>query len=80
MGTRITPELKACLDALIENGLKHIPFEGREYVGAYLETLHPNVQQLQHHHATFTNLLQEHLSHVRVDNFPIVLFPQMFLG
>lgn len=80
MGTRVTPDLKACLEDLIENGLKHIPFEGKEYVGSYLHTLHPTVQQVQDHHRGIIDTMQVHLPHLRADTFPVVVFPQAFLG
>ena len=80
MGTRVTPDLKACLEGLIESGLRHIPFEGKEYVGSYLQTLHPTVQQVCDHHGKLIDTMQAHLPYLRADTFPVVVFPQAFLG
>ncbi len=80
MGTRATPDLKACLDGLIESGLQHIPFEGKEYVGSYLQIADPTVQQVEVHHKRLIDTMQSHLPYLRADMLPVVVFPQVFLG
>lgn len=80
MGTRATPDLKTCLERLIECGLQHIPFEGKEYIGSYLQIANPTVQQVEVHHKKLIDTMQAHLPHLRADTLPVVVFPQVFLG
>lgn len=80
MGTRATPDLKANLEGLIECGLKHIPFEGKEYVGSYLQHTEPTVEQVRNHRQQLIEMMQARLPHVRSDTLPLVVFPQVFLG
>jgi hypothetical protein len=80
MGTRVTPDLKIRLGNQMEKRLQLIPFEGKEYVGAYLETPLPTIAELQNHCREFMATLQKLLPDLRTDNFPIVVFPQLFLG
>jgi hypothetical protein len=80
IGTRATPDLKVNLEGLVECGLKHIPFEGKEYVGLYVHCVNPTVEEVCTHHQQLIEIMQAHLSHIRADTLPIVVFPQVFLG
>ena len=80
MGTRVNPDLKMRLGNATEKNLQLIPFDGKEYIGLYLETAQPSVQELRRSHAGFTDALQKHLPDLRTDNLPVVVFPQAFLG
>ena len=80
MGTRITPDLKMRLGDLSEKKLQLIPFEGREYIGTYLEIRMPTIQELRAHHLLFIESLQKYLPDLRTDTLPVVVFPQAFLG
>jgi hypothetical protein len=80
MGTRMVPELKACREELIDKGLQHIPFEGKEFIGCYLQIVHPTVQNLREHHEKLIEIMQACLPHMRADTLPVVVFPQVFLG
>lgn len=80
VGTRLTPELKARIGNLPEEGFQPIPYEGKEYIGIYLDTRHPTVQEIRHVSESFIEKLQTHLPDLRADTLSIVLFPQVFLG
>ena len=80
MGTRVTPDLKGCLGKMGSEGLQLIPFEGREYIGAYLTLSHPTLQELRAHCHRLIDILQKNLPDLRADTLPIVVFPQTFLG
>jgi hypothetical protein len=74
------PELKMHLNRLEELGLTAIPFEGKEYVGYYLQNSPPTVKQIRQYSHTFIEQIQKTLPDVRADTLPIVFFPQVFLG
>lgn len=76
IGTRVTPELKA-LDL---SSFTCIPHEGKEYVGRYLFSDHPNLQEIRTECDQFLTLLQKQCPDFRVDTLPIVVFPQLFVG
>ena len=80
LGTRVTPDLKGRLSEAREAQWQVIPFEGREYIGVYVETQHPTVKNMRSLCKEFTESLQKHLPDLRTDTLPIVVFPQLFLG
>lgn len=79
IGTRMIPDLKPCLDQL-QGGLKLIPFQGKEYLGFYIQDCSPTVLQLRDYSRGFIDQIQSNLPHVRADTLPVVVFPQLFLG
>jgi hypothetical protein len=80
IGIRVTPDLKIRLGDLSAKGLQLIPFGGKEYIGAYIESPFPTVQELRCQGGQFIESLQKHLPDLRTDTLPIVVFPQAFLG
>jgi hypothetical protein len=80
IGTRVTPDLKIRLASIIENKWQLIPFEGKEYIGFYLEAPSSTISQLRSQSRQFIELLQHYLPDLRTDTLPIVVFPQLFLG
>ena len=78
IGTRVTPDLKARLSNVEK--FQFIPFEGKEYVGSYIQIPLPTIRELRHHYAVFIESLQGHLPDLRTDTLPVVVFPQVFLG
>jgi len=79
VGTRLTPELKMQLGSNF-SPMTSIPYEGKEYLGHYLESDHPTVQEIRNQCDQFLLKLQEHCPEYRVDNLPVVVFPQLFVG
>lgn len=81
IGTRVTPDLKARLWE-VEMGapFQFIPFEGKEYVGVYIDASLPTVRDLKHRGTQLMDTLQKCLPDLRTDNLPLVVFPQLFLG
>ncbi len=79
MGIRVTPDLKIRLSDS-ETSLQLIPFEGKEYAGAYLQAGNPTVSELSSHKHTLMDALQKSLPDVRTDMLQVVVFPQAFLG
>lgn len=81
IGTRITPDLKARLGSIDQiHDFQLIPFEGREYVGTYVNSVSPTLAELRLRCNQFIEALQKYLPDLRTDNLPIVVFPQLFLG
>ncbi len=79
VGTRLTPELKMHLGSAIEE-LSCIPYEGREYLGSYLESDSPTVLEVQTACDQLIETLQARCTEFRVDTLPVVVFPQLFVG
>ena len=79
VGTRLTPELKMEVGTALSS-LNCIPYEGKEYVGHYLETEQPTVDEIRSQCDAFLLTLQELCPQFRVDNLPVVVFPQLFVG
>lgn len=79
IGTRLTPELKIQLGSDY-SPMACIPYEGKEYLGYYLESDHPTVQEIRAICDAFLLKLQEYCPQHRVDNLPVVVFPQLFVG
>ncbi|MCH9624849.1 MAG: hypothetical protein S4CHLAM123_00100 [Chlamydiales bacterium] len=77
IGTRLTPELHT---ALSQTSLQRIPFEGKEYLGLYLERQTPTVANLQHARKQLIESLQQNLPDVFADKLRVVVFPQVLLG
>lgn len=80
IGIRIIPELRGELLNATSKEFQCIPFEGREYVGCYLENPSPTMQELREQSNRLIRVLQTHLPDLRVDTLPVLVFPQMFLG
>lgn len=80
LGTRLTPDLKMRLGKMEEKTLQLIPFEGKEYIGLYLNSTMPTLQELRKEHHHFMERLQKHLPDLRTDTLAVVVFPQAFLG
>ncbi len=78
VGTRFTSELKMRIGSDL-SPMTAIPYEGKEYIGYYLES-NPTVAQIRTCCDEFLIKLQEHCPEHRVDNLPIVVFPQAFVG
>jgi hypothetical protein len=79
VGTRLTPELKFHLGSDFAP-MSCIPYDGKEYLGVYLESEHPTVREIRAATDAFLLKLQEHCPEHRVDNLPVVVFPQLFVG
>lgn len=79
VGIRVTPDLKMRLSSVVD-GLQFIPFEGKEYVGTYLDATLPTLQQLRTQRTHLIESLQKFLPDLRTDTLPVVVFPQVFLG
>ncbi|MCC5831523.1 MAG: hypothetical protein JJU12_00565 [Chlamydiales bacterium] len=79
VGTRCTPELKSHLEG-DTSPLVSIPYNGKEYLGYYLESDHPTVQEVRAACDAFLLKLQHHCPEQRVDNLQVVVFPQLFVG
>ncbi len=79
VGTRLTPELKSCLASGC-SPMACIPFEGKEYLGYYLEPDRPTVGEIRACCDAFLLKLQELCPEQRIDNLPVVVFPQLFVG
>lgn len=71
VGYRLTPELKAALKG---NALQTIPYQGKEYVGRYLEKPSPTMQDVEAVAAEITETLPA------LHQKNLVVFPQLFLG
>lgn len=80
IGTRVTPELKARLGSIDNRDIQFIPFAGKEYVGLYLASPQPTLQELRKEYDRLTQSLQMHLPDLRADTLPFVVFPQLMLG
>jgi hypothetical protein len=80
MGTRMVPDLKPCLYYQIGTELQLIPFQGKEYLGYYLQEEWLTLEQLRNHCRQFIDQMQKNLPDVRADKLPVVVFPQVFLG
>lgn len=78
-GTRLTPDLKMQLGDNLAP-LSCIIHEGKEFIGFYLESFQPSVQEVRHHCDRLLLTLQELLPQMRVDNLPVLVFPQLFVG
>lgn len=79
LGTRVTPDLKVHLTDQQDTCWTLIPFEGKEYVGIYVDTV-PTVRHMRALCEEFMGSLQKCLPDLRTDTLPIVVFPQVFLG
>ncbi len=79
VGTRLTPELKMQLGAEFAP-LICIPYEGKQYLGHYLEAERPTVGDVQNACTHLLSTLQQRCPEHRVDNLPVVVFPQLFVG
>ncbi|MCH9626737.1 MAG: hypothetical protein S4CHLAM2_03650 [Chlamydiales bacterium] len=79
VGTRLTPELKMQLGPALPS-LTCIPYEGKEYLGRYLTSEHPTMEEVRTECEHFLLKLQERCPEFRVDNLPVVVFPQLFVG
>ena len=75
MGTRVIPDLKACLNRLARGGFTVIPFEGKEYIGAYLPLARPTIQDMRIHFHRLIDVLQKNLPDLRANTLPIGRFP-----
>lgn len=71
VGYRLTPELKALLSG---DTLQTIPYQGKEYVGRYLETSSPTMEDVEALAAEITETLPA------LHQKNLVVFPQLFLG
>jgi hypothetical protein len=80
LGTRLTPDLKMRLAYAQDKQWELIPFEGKEYVGIYVDTPLPTVKHIRYLCQAFMEALQKSLPDLRTDTLPIVVFPQVFLG
>ncbi len=79
VGTRLTPELKMQLSPILCS-LTSIPYEGKEYLGHYITSERPTVEEIRSECDLFLVKLQEQCPEFRVDNLPVVVFPQLFVG
>ena len=80
IGTRFSPELRHQLYGTESSVLRTIPYEGKEYVGFYLETHHPSLQEIQEARTHFIQALQAQCPEVHIDLCHQVIFAQLFLG
>lgn len=80
LGTRVSPELRSHLGGVTFDSLKLIPFQGKEYLGFYLENSFPTVHELRTLKSQLTALLETHFPELRIRNSQIVIFPQVFVG
>lgn len=78
VGIRMLPELSELVSDCTEFQL--IPYEGKKYIGVYLPTNRPTLQDIRHACSHLVAGLQAHCPHLRCDTLPIVIFPQLFLG
>lgn len=78
VGTRVTPELSELIGDTQEFQL--VPYEGKRYVGLYLDTKCPTLTQVREVCDHFVATLQVHCPQLRCDRLPIIIFPQLFLG
>lgn len=79
LGTRLTPELKMELKRDLSS-LQCIRHEGKEYIGHYLQNPHPSLAEIRSLTDRFLHILQDASSDFRVDNLPVQIFPQLFVG
>lgn len=80
IGARFTPELRAELGNQAPDGLQIIPYQGKEFVGAYLDSPAPSVSEMRHFSSHLMTALQTSCPNLRSNHFHIVVFPQLFLG
>lgn len=79
VGTRLSPELKMQISSDLAE-MTCIPYEGKEYIGRYLDSARPTVQEVRAVCDAFLLRLQELCPDFRVDTLPVVVFPQLFVG
>lgn len=64
----------------IPASLIKIPFDGKEYIGFYLENPKPTLIELRHATRHLLDLLQKEWQEVSCDALSPVVFPELFCG
>lgn len=80
IGTRLTPDLKARLYSFEGQIFKFVPFDGKEYLGSYVDSTFPTLCEIKNLSHELMETLQKYLPDMRTDTLPLVVFPQLFLG
>ncbi len=82
-GFRLSPDLKEAVrgeKSHLTAELQIIPHQGREYIGIYLESATPTVQEIKDVHEKIHTLIQAIFFDLRFCTPSFVVFPQLFLG
>ncbi len=81
VGYRVTAELKnSTRDAEELGGLILASYEGKEYIGLYLDSTDPSLEEVKQIHKDVKKRLSLCCPEVHVESLPSVVFPQVFLG
>lgn len=60
--------------------LSIIPHEKKDYLGAFFPLQYPSLKNLKEESKKISYWLDQYCPEIKIDRFPIILFPKIFIG